>query len=492
MRVDRSVTTPLKGAPLSNAGTAVLNAARGRLAIRRQLATTPGRLRTACTLLAVGAIVFGFVAAHAAGERAQAVQSVRMTEPLLVSAVDLSASLSDAHKVAAFSFLAGGPEPATTRRRYAQALQKAGAGVAKLAGEIGTSSRGDTGVRQITQKLPIYAGFIGNARANNRQGFPVGNAYLRRASTTMRDEILIAARDLYKIQAQGLTKSYRAGVAMSTVAAVLAAGGAMLVVLLAAQVYIARATHRIVNPHLALATTVLLGLVAWIVVALALQQRDLVRAQRVGSDPVELLTATRILASRAQANESIALAARGGGEGEPRLGTVDTGFQAVIAPIGIARPGPAIGSRGLLDEAAVNAGRAPGATGAIDRIYGAYRAYREAHDRVVKWEKQGNFTKAVKLAVGGDAARPAPTRDAAGLPSCVRRGSAGPMSTRAAADALNCLLMEEVRHARGRFADAASGAGGALRGLPAGIPLLTALCALLALFGVRQRLKEYR
>jgi hypothetical protein len=450
---------------MAGAGNAAVTVVRSRPEIRRRLATTPGRLRLAGALLALGAIAFGALAAHAADRRRQAVHSVATTEPLLVAAVELSAELSDVHALAASSFLVGGAEPALARRRYERELQRAGAGVAELAGEIGTSSGSGPAVRSITERLPVYAGLIDNARANNRQGFPVGSAYLRRASTTMRDEILPSARELYTTEAKHLTTHYRAGVSTWTVPAVILAGGALLALLAATQLYIARATRRVVNPRLALATAVLLGLLAWIFVGFALQESRLLRAQRTGSDPVELLTAARILASRAQADESTALAARGGGAGESRLADVDRGFVALTRPIGRDRAGPARGSGGLLDVAAARGHR----TAAIDAIYGAYRRYLAAHARVVRQEIRGDFSTAVRLAVG-----------------------ASPRSTRRAGASLNDALDREVGAAQARFDDAVSRADAALGGLTAGIPILTALSALLALLGVRQRLREYR
>jgi hypothetical protein len=465
-------------------------AAPGRLPIRRQLTTTPGRLRLAAALLALGAIVFGFVAADAAGTRRHAVRDVETTEPLLGSAVDLSAYLSDAHATAAASFLVGGPEPATSRRRFVVLMRKATAGVAKLAGRIGTSSRGAAAVRHVTQNLPVYAGLIDNARANFRQGFPVGSAYLRRASKTLREGMLPRALDLYGIEARKLTKSYEAGVARSALAALLVAGGAMLALLVLTQVYVARATRRIVNPGLALATVVLLGLTAWTVMAFQRQESHLADAQHTGSDPVELLTATRILALRAQADESIALAARGGGDGELTLTAVDKGFQAVTRPIGISRPGPARGSRGLLDEAAANASDSPASTRRIDAIYAAYRTYLEAHNRVANEECVGNFTAAIGLAVGPvPDRRPAPRCPS--RPAAVATGGAR-ISTKDAAAALNGALAREVVEAQRHFVASASRAESALGSLRVAIPLLTALCALLALSGVRQRVEEYR
>jgi hypothetical protein len=246
---------------------------------------------------------------------------------------------------------------------------------------------------------------------------------------------------------------------------VILAGCTLLALLAATQLYLARATRRVVNPRLALASVVLLGLLAWILVAFALQESRLLGAQRAGSDPVELLTAARILALRAQADESTALAARGGGAGESRLADVDLGFQALTRPIGRDRAGPARGSGGLLDVAAGRGHR----TAAIDAIYAAYRRYLAAHRRVVGQEIAGDFSTAVTLAVGP-----------------------GPRSTRSTGGALNAALDREVHVAQASFDDSVSRADAALGGFALSIPALTALCALLALLGVRQRLREYR
>jgi hypothetical protein len=470
---------------VSGAGSAALMGVRRRLAIRGLLATTQGRLRTASVLLALGAFVLGTVAADAARTRRHAVADVASTERLLVSAVDVSAAVSDAHATAASSFLVGGPEPAASRVLYAVLLGRATAGVARLAGEIGALPA----VRAISRLLAVYAGLVESARANYRQGFSVGSAYLRRA-TQMRDAILRQGRALYAIQARRLTASFTAGRRVSSLGAVALAGCSMLALLAVTQLYLARATRRIVNPGLALATVVLLAVVGWVVLALAQQQRALTAAQTTGSDPLELLTATRILALRAEGEESIALTARGGGEGEPDLAKIDTGFAALTGPIGRAGPGPARDSGGLLEAAARIAGDSARAMAAIDAIDRAYDTYVAAHRRVAACEKVGDFGTAVDLALGKRARRICPPRKAGDRRD--RRPLGIPMSTTRAAAALNCLLIREIDSARGRFDRFASRAGAALGGLGAGIPLLTGLCGLLALLGVRERLKEYR
>jgi len=451
---------------MSSAGNAALTAARKRLQLRRQLATTPGRLRLAAALIALGAIAFGIVAAQGAQSRRQAVRDVETNGELLVKSVDLSARLSDAHALAASSFLAGGPEPGSSRNDFEQGMLAASDNVAELAGAIERSSRGGQAVGVITRRLQEYASLVASARANNRQGHPVAGAYLRAASATLRDErggILPSARTLYEIQATKLTASYEDGVSSASLLAALLAGCALIVVLVATQVYLARTTHRLVNLRLVVATALILGLVAWITVAFVVQRGALVQAQRSGSDPVELLTAARILASRAQANESIALSARGSGEGEPFLADVDRGFRAVIKPID-----------GLLDEARASSAAAnDGASSsiAVAMILRAYGHYLAAHDRVVEAEREGDFSEAVRLAVQSRLDEPS-TKDTARL--------------------LNDVLDQGITLAQQDFARRTGDALSALGGLPGAIPLLTALAALLALAGVRERLEEYR
>ncbi len=447
---------------MDGAGNAALTAARGRLAIRRQLATTPGRLRLAALLLTVGAIAFGAVAVTAAGTRSDAVDDVQSTEDLLVRAVDVSASLSDAHAIAAYGFLVGGTEPAGSRPAYKRQLRRAAAGLAEFAGEIGTARGSRPAVRRITERLTVYSGLIDSARANRLQGFPVGSAYLRRASKVMRLEMLPQARALYEIEANHLIASYRTGVSGSTLFAVILAACGMLALLLATQIYLARATRRVLNPPLVLATVILVGVSAWVVVAFVVEQHNLSRAQSTGSDPVELLTATSILASRAQANESVALSARGGGEGEERLGDIDRGFRALVKPIGDPRAASASRSGGLLEAAIRQTSHSPVA---IEAIYGAYRRYRVAHDEVVEQEGEGDFTEAVDIATA---------------------------STKTASEQLDVVLEREVGVAQERFDAEIARAEARLDGLAGGIPVLTALIGVLALLGVRMRLAEYR
>jgi hypothetical protein len=424
--------------------------------LRARLAVTPGRLRLAAALLASGAIVFGVLASGAAGSRHRAANSVATeTEPLLVQAEGLYASLSDADATATTTFLTGGLEPAARRERYISDLRAAGGQLTALGREVGASAPASAAVRVVSTQLPIYSGLVDTARANNRQGFPVGAAYLREASTLMREQMLPAAGRLYEAQARRLNSDYRSGTSTEALLAVISVALLMLALLALAQVYVARLTHRILNVAMLAATVVLVALSAWTIASFANEQSLLGTAQRTGSDSVQVLSAARILGLRAQDDESLALVARGGGQQNL------SDFNAVISRL----TGPAIGA-GLLPEATAIAERSSSGA-AIEHLSAVFVRYLNVHRHVVALETNGKFSDAVNLAVGSGATEVS------------------------LSDELNSGLGQQIAAAQQRFDRSAHDATSALGGLWLAIPLLTLLFASLALYGLRQRINEY-
>jgi hypothetical protein len=425
--------------------------------LQARLTTTPGRLRLAAVLIAIGAIAFGVVAASAASTRRQAAGAVATeTEPLLVEAEGLYASLSDADATAATTFLTGGLEPIGRRQRYVGDLRSASHQLATLTQQVGGSSQARAAVLVVTTQLPVYSGLVDTARADNRQGFPVGAAYLRQASTLMREQILPAAGQLYEVEARRLNGDYRSGVSAGTLLAVIVVGFVMLGLLVLAQVYATHLTSRIFNVPMVVATALVLALTIWVIASFLGEQNALVVAQRTGSDSVQVLSATRILALRAQGDESLALVARGGGE----QNLAD--FKAVTGRLGAAN-----GTGGLLGEAARIARRS-GSSAAIDRLSAGFAQYLAVHRQVVALEVNGRFTDAVNLAVG----------------SAAKEVSIS--------DSLNSGLGQQIKASQRRFDRAASHAASVLGGLWLAIPLLAMVFAFLALFGLRERSNEYR
>ena len=166
-------------------------------ALRALFAGTPGRLRIAAVAVVVGALLFGFGAYGALVMRASAIGDARNHAAQLVRLQAIRSSLTQADAAATNAFLVGGLEPADQRASY-------NGGIARATASIAAASSGSSAdapeLAEINQVLARYAGLIESARANNRQGFPVGAAYLRQAGNLLRTDGLPPLLELVKTE----------------------------------------------------------------------------------------------------------------------------------------------------------------------------------------------------------------------------------------------------------------------------------------------------
>ena len=135
------------------------------------------------------------------------------SEPFAYAAQNLYAALSAADAAAASAFLSGGIETArcgrntsrpwpTPRRRWP--TRPPARRICKPAPRW----------RRYRQQLAAYTGLVEAARANNRQGFPIGSAYLREASSLMQTSLLPERReDLHRQSRHGRGRPARRRVA---------------------------------------------------------------------------------------------------------------------------------------------------------------------------------------------------------------------------------------------------------------------------------------
>ena len=141
------------------------------------------------------------------------------------------------------------------------AVQRVQRDLANAARQLGDSATALEKLTLITNELTYYQPLVATALADNRQGLPVGAAYLRDASGYLRYQMLAAADDIRaadQLRLQG-DDTNAAGVPVGLlVAAVLAEA-----YLLAAQVVLARRTRRRFNPGLLSASVMVTVLVAW-------------------------------------------------------------------------------------------------------------------------------------------------------------------------------------------------------------------------------------
>ncbi len=249
---------------------------------------------SASVLLVAAVVVVGVMATLTAHSRASAARAVGLgAAPQLLASERLYGALADADAAASTAYLQAGKESPDLLRRYDDDLASAGRDLAEVGRGVGTTTEAGQAVADIAEQLPVYSGLIESARANNRQGFAVGAAYLRQASTLMRSKLLNDSTIVYEQAAGRLSGDYASGTSERDIAVLVFAGIAALLLFGAAGLFLARRVHRLINVGL------VVGL-ALVVVALGstLLLRDVGRRRRWPTPDVMVRTPSRPLRPR--------------------------------------------------------------------------------------------------------------------------------------------------------------------------------------------------
>jgi hypothetical protein len=422
--------------------------------LRRHRETTPGTLQSLLVLLIVLAVVAGGAVALAARSAASGTAEVgQRIEPLLVDAESIYSSLADADATAAQAFLAGGLEPPALTRRYTEDLRRANTALTEAARRAPDGGGTAHTIGILSAGVSQYAGLVATARANNRQGYPVGASYLSAASRLNRDTLLPQARALLDSARRELAGGYTAARSNGLTAVAVLALLALLAGLLWTQRYLTRLTRRSINVPLAAATVLTLGLALAAGTVLGLQRSHLTAADTRGSAPVGTVAQARIEALRERGDEGLTLAARGGD------GPYEVDFATASARLG----GLLVQVRAQLSASGSPTARE--ATAAREASAG-HQAYLARHAEIRALDRNGDYARAVTTSIGPDTTR----------------------------------IFESVTGALGRILDAKKATFGseitrAGRGLGLlGVlgPVLALLAAALAATGIRARLEEYR
>jgi hypothetical protein len=408
-------------------------------------------------VLVLGVLLAGGVAVYAAVARVNTTGDVAQhLEPLNANVTTLYRSLADADATVAAEYLSGGVEPSELQTRYDRDVVAAATSLAQAGtqaeGEMVTAKR----IADITIQLPDYTGLVERARANNRQSFSVGVAYLRRASGLMQSSILPEAAELQQRQAARLDDAYRRAGSVPVVA--LASCGVSLAGLIWAQVFLFQRTHRVVNVGLAVASAAVLVGLAWWVVAAAASANSLASALGHSRSVSDALAPAQIAALQARALESLELLDRNGD-----VDAIEPDFNARMQLL--ARNNGAGGALGAAKQFAPDQKGKALIQAAVDKA----RDYAGAHQEVRRLDGAGEYIQAVDAAVNTHQA-----------------GAA------AAFDRLAAALKVTVEYERGAFGKDIERARGWLTGLPIGTGTLALASAVGVALGVRQRLEEYR
>lgn len=279
---------------------------------RRSLGTdffsgTPGRMRILAALAAAVALAFGVVgllglrAVEDSIDRASAnIEQVARVQAVYVDLLKADAAVTN-------GFLVGGLESAEVRSTYDDAMGRVAASVAQ--GAQAQPADGPA-FAALNQRIQEYAGDVDRARVYNRQGLPVGAAYLKQAGDSMRAQALPIVQNLVSANEKRADNEFRV---TGLAGLVIGMGALTLIALLAIAAWLARRTHRWVNVPLALAIALVtsgLGLAINHVVQVS---ATMTKARSGDFDAAMLLADARAAAFDAKANESLSLIARGNG-----------------------------------------------------------------------------------------------------------------------------------------------------------------------------------
>jgi hypothetical protein len=420
-----------------------------------RLNRTPGKLALLSAGLVVAGLLAGAAGALDARNRTDLVDRVTATSgPLAIAAQQLYRALSDADATAASAYLYGGLESEQLRTRYQTDVTAAASALTTLAGGV-TQRDAATAVGQLSAQLPVYTGLVETARTLNRQGLPLGAAYLREASNLMRQAMLPAANQIYRSVTGRLSAARDDAATFPWIA--LPLGVLAIACLIAGQVSLTRRTNRVFNAGLVLATAAGLGAVGWLAVAWSGAAQHLDASRRDGSAMVDLLSEARITALQARGDESLTLVARGGGAAN------EASFVASMTRL-IGKDG----TGGLLADARGQA-TDPTARAAVDDAIADAKRWQAVHIEIRRLDTSGEYPKAVELAVG-----------------------TGPDTASAVFDRLDADLARGIGHGSERFSLEAARAGGVLGGVSNGIGGLTLLLVLGVVLGFQRRIAEYR
>ncbi|WP_425574997.1 hypothetical protein [Streptomyces durmitorensis] len=438
----------------------------GRDRLRAAATTEPGKLRIIGAVLALLVIAFGAVTTWQMSERSDAANSVlNRSQPLSDDAAAIYRSLADANTAASSGFLAGGQEPADVRKRYKDDIERASEKLANAASNAGSGSSAADSVSKLNKLLPEYTGLIERARASNRQGLPLGGAYLRYANDKMQTQMLPAAEQLYTVEKQRLNADYEDAKPYPWFA--IALGLLTLGALFWAQRRNYRRTNRVLNHGLVAATAASAIVLLWLVGGHSFARSGLGDSYDHGVKSLNVLNDARISSLKARSNENLTLVSRGAetvevGAKKDIKDKFDVAYQAQMKQLGSA-------DSGLLGEAVDVADNAAGKN-PVEEAAKNVGVWKDRHKTARDSDDAGDYKGALAKVVGDKDDEP----------------------TGECFDNVDKALEVALTHERNEFEQAAKDGKGAMSGLPVGAAVLAVLAAAGAVLGVGRRLSEYR
>ena len=441
--------------------------------IRTRASTTPGRLWTLSLLLVAGCVLLWLAGSSTVVTAQSKVESIgHRSGPAVIDAQKIHGALADADRSAANAFLSGNVENPEPRQRYDRDIAVATHDLEQAAEHNTAGSQASLNLQAVIAGVAEYTGLVETARADNRQGFPVGAAYLRAASRLMHrpgNGILARVDALAGINSANASAEYSSLGFVGALLAVFFLFGALLfALLLSTQAFLRRRFRRRRNTRLLMATVLLVLLSAGMAAQAVYSYRNLQLAEQEAFPRLHDLWQARALAADANGNESLSLIARGNGAGFDQAFKEETAM-LVDRPLNDQLVEDAsrgnVRFKGLLADE-INQAAFPGERDAALKALRAYQRFLDV-DAAVRARAAGDHEGAVALALG-----------------------TAPGALGAAFGDLDAALAEAIGVDQRQFDEAIQRAEPSLA-LNLGVPLGALGIALLALWGLQPRIAEY-
>ncbi|HET6985665.1 MAG TPA: hypothetical protein VFI00_03580 [Kribbella sp.] len=406
--------------------------------VARWFEGTPGRMRAFLVLAAAVSVVFGLAAAQGFRQSDGALERAEANAAQLVRIQAIHTNLVSANADATNAFLVGGLEPPDQRQHFVDSMASA----ARLITEASTAQPADQkALAELNTTLIAYGGLIEQARANNRQGLPIGSQYLRDANAVLQNDSLPLVNALVEANEQRVDTEFD-NVNYGTIWVVV--GGVVALVIFAITLrWLARRSHRYVNVPIAagalliLLTTIVGGVALSSASGGASSTRDDAYAKTLA------LSRARIAAYDARSNESLTLIARGSGD------AFDKAYNSASATV---------------DDELKKSSSTP------DDLTTRWNEYKRIHGKVREADTNGNWDNAVAMAVGT-------TKENNSVDAFQAFDDSSAEQLQSTSDTVS----SELSDTRGGLPPIG------WLGLPIGI-----IAALLVAWGMSQRLEEYR
>lgn len=258
-------------------------------------------------MLAVLLAVFGWISVS---RRDQALDRTGDAAARLISVQEIRSAVIEADSIATTSFLKGGLERAEQRARYEERLATAASSLALLSDGLSGGSLAQ--LTSASSTLDVFSGLVEQARANNRQGFPVGAAYQRQASALVRDTLLVS---LDAIEQQSRSDVNAEIESAHRIGWVLPLAGVIVVAAMAAgSLWLYRRTRRLINVPVGIAAVLTIVVVGISLVSMGdavSSADDVVTGNLLQADQ---LSQARVAAFEARSDEALTLINRGNGQ----------------------------------------------------------------------------------------------------------------------------------------------------------------------------------